>query len=80
MRAVLDDPSIGKHDKAIEMSDRRKSMRNCDHRISIHQRLQISLDRGLDLRIKGGSRLVEDNDRRILQEDASDRNPLTLAA
>jgi hypothetical protein len=55
-------------------------MRNCDHRFSIHQRLQILLDRGLDLRIKGGNRLVEDNDRRILQEDASDRNPLPLVA
>ena len=42
------------------------------------------VDAGLDLlcgdRVKTGSRLIEEDDRRVLEEEAGDRDPLLLAS
>ena len=45
-----------------------------------HQLLQAFLDRRLDLRIERRGRLVEHQDRRVLQDDAGDGDALALAA
>ena len=55
-------------------------MRDGDHGFALHQPVQIGLDRRLDLAVEGGRRLVEHQDRRILQHRAGNRHPLTLAA
>ena len=41
---------------------------------------QLSLDGRFDLRIERRGRLVEDQDRRILQDHPRDRDPLALPA
>ena len=48
--------------------------------LSLHQRVQILLDRRLDVGIKRRSRFVEHQDRRVLEEDTGDGDALALAA
>ena len=50
------------------------------HRLALHQRVELLLDRRLDLRIERRGRLVEDQDRRVLEEHAGDGDALALAA
>ena len=54
----------------------------CNHQCGAPalEALQGLLDAGLVFGIDAGKRLVEDQDRRIFQERARDRQPLTLAA
>ena len=80
VRPLLHDPAFVHHHQPVERGDRRKAMRDGDHRLVAHQILQALLDRRLHLRIERRRRLVEDEDRRILQDDAGDGDPLTLAA
>ncbi len=47
---------------------------------ALHQAVERLLDHGLALRIDGGQRLVEDQDRRVAQERAGDGDALALAA
>ena len=45
-----------------------------------HQAVEALLDRRLDLAVEGARRLVEDQDRGVLEQDPGDRDPLALAA
>src|SRR5216683_376708 len=45
-----------------------------------HQTVELLLDRRFDLRIERRGRLVEDEDRRILQDHAGDGDALALSA
>ena len=47
---------------------------------SLHQPLQGVLNLALVFRVERGGRLVEQEDRRVLQEGAGDGDPLALAA
>ena len=51
-----------------------------DHRLALHQPVERLLDGGLDLRIERAGRLVENEDRRVLEQDAGNGDPLALAA
>ncbi len=51
-----------------------------DHRLAGHQPVEALLDRRLDLRIERRGRLVEDQDRRVLEQHAGDGDALALAA
>jgi hypothetical protein len=55
-------------------------VRDGDHGLALHQRVKVLLDRRLDFRIERRGRLVEHQDRRVLQEDPRDRDALALAA
>ena len=68
------------HDQPVHRRDGRQPVRDGDHRLARHQPVEALLDRRLDLRIERARRLVEDEDRRVLEEDAGDGDALALAA
>ena len=49
-------------------------------RAAPHRRVDRPLDLALGLSVEGAGRLVEDHDRRVLEEGAGDRQALALAA
>jgi succinate dehydrogenase/fumarate reductase flavoprotein subunit len=49
-------------------------------RTDLHGETAILLDRGLDFAVERGGRLVEHQDRRVLEDDARNRDALALAA
>ena len=80
MVAVLDDASVVEHQDAVELAHRRQAVGDDDGRAAAHQRVHGVLDQGLRLAVETRGRLIEDQDRRIGQEGARDRDPLALAA
>lgn len=79
-RTVLDDPSSLQHDHAVEVTQRRQAVRDRNDGAPAHQPAERLADRFLGFAIEGGGRLIEQQDRRILQEGARNGNALTLAA
>jgi len=55
-------------------------MRDGDHGLALHQGAEARLDRGLDFAVERRGRLVEDENRRVLEDDAGDGDALALAA
>ncbi len=51
-----------------------------EHGLAFHQAVEALLDRGLDLRVQRACGLVEDQDRRVLQQDTGNGNALALSA
>ena len=49
-------------------------------RAAFHEAVELLLDRRLDLRIERAGRLVEDEDRRVLEDQPGDGDALALAA
>ena len=80
MRALLDDAAAVEHDQPVHARDGREPVRDGDHGLARHQRAEARLDRGLDLAVERGGRLVEHQDRRVLEDHARDRDALALAA
>src|SRR5262249_2549030 len=78
--AALDDAALVHHGDEVGVDDRRQAMCD-DHRgASLHQRLQRRLDMPLAFVVERGGRLVEEEDRRVLQHRAGDREALALSA
>ena len=80
MRPLLDDPPLVHHHQPVEDGDGRKPVGDGDHGPALHQAVELLLDRRLDLRVERAGRLVEDQDRRVLEEEAGDGDALPLAA
>src|SRR5262245_10229348 len=80
MCALLDDASVVEHDQAVHAGDGRKPMRDCDHGLARHQCAETLLNRALDLTVERRSRLVEHQDRRVLEDYACNGNALALTA
>ena len=80
MRADLDDAAALQDHQPVHPGDGRQAVGDGDHRLALHQVLELLLDRRLDVGIERRGRLVEDQDRRVLEEDAGDRHALALAA
>src|SRR5437764_11924332 len=51
-----------------------------DHRLALHQLIETLLDRRLNFRIKRARRFIENENGRILEQHAGDRNALALTA
>src|SRR5271169_2067043 len=79
MRAGFDDPAVLHDENAIGFLHRRQPMRDDERRTPLHQTFKRALHSTLALRIKRTCRLVEQKDRRVLQDRASNGNPLPLA-
>ncbi len=62
----------------LAIVDRRVCNRH--HRLALHQKGELVLDRRLGFRVQRGSRLVEKEDWRVLKQHPSDGDELTLAA
>ena len=79
MAALLDDRALVEHDEPVEIGDRRQAVGDGDHGLAGHQVEQLLLDRRLDLAVERRGRLVQDQDRRVLEQRARDGEALTLA-
>src|SRR5260370_4854323 len=76
----FDDPPILDDEDAIGIDDGMQAMRDHDRRSSLAQVLDRALNLPLGLRIERSRRLVEQDDRRVLQQSAFDGDALSLAA
>src|SRR5688572_8813276 len=80
MRAFLDDAPGVEHDEPVHTRDRRQPVRDRDHGLALHEIEQLLLDRELYFAIERRGRLVEHEDRRILEDYARERDALPLPA
>ena len=68
------------HHDAIGAAHRRKPMRDHKHRASAHQIVQRRLHQRFRLAVQRGGGLIQNQNRRILQQRPRNRQPLALAA
>ena len=80
VRPDLDDAPAVEHDDAVGVLDRRQPVRDHDRGASAHQRIERGLHLALRFRVERRGRLVEDQQRRVLEERARDGDALALAA
>src|SRR4051812_40796964 len=80
MRAFFDDLAAVDHDKPVECRDRRKPVGYRQHRLAFHHAVEVRLDRLFHFRIERRRRLVENEDRSILEHHTRNGDALTLAA
>ena len=80
VRAVLDDTAAIKHENPVEVSDSRQAMRDDHHGFAFHRGGERLLDSLLSHRIQARSGLIQNEDRRILEDHARDRDTLPLPA
>jgi hypothetical protein len=77
--ADFDDATPVENDQAIGVTQGGQAVGNGNRRPSAHQVVERLLDFLLGRRIDGRSGLVEDQDARVDQQRAGDRNPLPFA-
>ena len=80
MSAFFNDASMIEHNQAVHGGDGRQPMSNGDYGLAGHQAQELFLDRGLSLGVEGACGLVEDQNRRVLQQHRSYSDPLALPA
>ena len=80
MRAFLDQPAIVENENPVRFEDRCQPVRDHQCRAFGHHLFKRPLHRSLVFGIEGGRRLVEKQDRCLLQNRPRDGNPLPLAA
>jgi hypothetical protein len=68
------------HYDAVEIPHGREPMRDGDDSAPLHQAAERLADRFLRFAVERGGRLVEQEERRVLEERPRDRNALTLSA
>ena len=78
-RAVLDDTAFVEDQNAIEGGQGRKSVGHGDDGAVPHEPDERALDFHLGFGVEGRGGLIEDDDRRVLQEGARDADPLALS-
>ena len=76
--AFLDDASVVEHHQPVGSPNRAEAVRDNESRAAGQQPLHRILDQPLALVIQTAGRLVEDENGRILEQRAGDRNALTL--
>ena len=80
MRAAFGDPALVEDDDLVGVDDGREAMGDDDRGPARGDALQGLLDRRLGPAVEGAGRLVEDQDRRVLEQGSGDRDALLLAA
>ena len=80
VRPDLDDTTAFEHDDAIGVQNGGQSMCNHDVGASAHEALQRILDQELAFAVERAGGFVEDQNARIAEERARDRDALALAA
>ncbi len=78
--ATLDDAASLDDEDRVGSPDRRQPVGDDEGRAPLHQLGEALLDQGLALAVERGGGLVEDQDSRVGQDRAGDRDPLALAA
>ena len=80
MRALFDDaPGVHDH-QPVHARDRTQAVGDGDHGLALHQGDQLLLDCRFDLAVQRRGCLVEDQNRRILEQHPRQRDPLALTA
>ena len=78
--ADLLDLAALQHENRVRIHERRQPMRNHDHRPPLRDPADVFVDDRLAVRIERACRLVEDEDLRVEDQRARDRQALPLAA
>ncbi len=78
--AVFDNSALVKHQNAVHFAQGGKPVGNRQHRFALHQVGQRFLNMALALAVQRRSRFVKNQDRRVFQNGARYRNPLSFAA
>ena len=79
-RPARGDPPVLEHDDLVGERDRRQPVRDDDRRPPAHDLAQPGADLRLGRRVDRRGRVVEDEDSRIDEQRARDRDPLSLPA
>src|SRR5664280_2834789 len=80
MGPALDDPAALDDEDLIGGTDRRQPVRDHDRRTTLHRLVQRPLNRDLRLGVEMSRCLVEHDDRRCLEQQPCDREPLPLTS
>ena len=78
--STFDHAAAVEYQDARRVANGRKAVGDHESSAPLHHLVECGVDLGLGDRIERAGRLVEDQDRRILQQRACDRQPLTFAA
>jgi len=79
MFSVIHDTAAIEHDNGVRCDERGQTVRHHDHGSPLGNTGKVCLDDRLALRIKRGGRLVQDENARLAQQGAGDRQALLLA-
>ncbi len=79
MVALLDDPAVAQDDDPVGVAHGREAVGDHDTGAPGHHYVEAGLDLLLGEGINAGGGLVEDEDRRVLQQHARQRDQLALA-
>ena len=79
MRALLDDLAVLEHDDQVGVADRREAVGDHEGGAAGEQRPQRALDLALGADVDRRRRLVEDQDPRVGEQGAGERDELALA-
>ena len=80
VRAACRDSPVLEHDDLVGHRDRRQPVADDERRARVHQPAQRALDLGLGGGVDARCRVVEDQDARVLEQRARDRDALALPA
>lgn len=80
VRSLFFDSIRGHDDDAVSMADCRQPVCDDQGSSALGQFVQCALDRRFRFRIEGGCGFIQNENRRIFQKHAGDRDPLFLAA
>src|SRR5262249_50840094 len=80
VRAAFDDAAVLEDEDLVGVDDRRKPVRDDERRAVACDLGELGLDDLLGARVERAGRLVEDEDGRVLEQRARDRDALLLAA
>ena len=80
MVAALDDDAVVEDDDLVGVDDRRQAVGDDQGRAVARDPVERRLDLALGMDVEGRGRLVEDQDRRRLEDGAGDGDALLLAA
>ena len=80
MGPAFDDASVIEHEDEVGVGDGRQPVRDDEHRAAGEQPIHGFLDQTLGFGVERGSRFVENQNWRIDEQRARDRDALPLAA
>src|SRR5215213_7389380 len=80
VRSGFDDAARFHNHDEIGVAHRRQPVRDDERRAAAHQPRDRRLDEALGFRIERARRLIEEQDRRVLEKGAGERDALALAA
>src|SRR5687767_2415355 len=78
--AFLDDAALLDGDDAVAVAHGRQAVRDDEHGAALADVAHVALDRLLGFEVEGAGRLIEDQDARVGDQSARDRDALALAA